>query len=119
MYMNKYNNSSIYAILDEITKKIYIGHTIQPLNVRFSKHKNDAKRRFKEGSKRRSCASYYVIKDNNCDIQLIKHICCNNKKELEIIESQYIMAYQKSNEYECVNLNRPRYCNPADCADIP
>ena len=29
------------------------------------------------------------------------------------------MAYQKSNEYECVNLNRPRYCNPADCADIP
>ena len=36
MYMNKYNNSSIYAILDKITKKIYIGHTIQPLNVRFS-----------------------------------------------------------------------------------
>ncbi len=79
MENNKYQEGKIYKIVCNITNEIYIGSTILELYVRLSCHK-----------RRKSCVSRNIINRDNYKIELIKDYPCNNLKELEEEESNYI-----------------------------
>jgi len=79
----------IYKITNIITKKIYVGQTIQSLKVRFRRHKNDAKngkKGFLFNSIRKHGISKFKIKlIELCDVQL-----------LDDRESFYISRYKST-----------------------
>tara|TARA_R110001599_G_scaffold327406_1_gene540340 strand:- start:9 stop:536 length:528 start_codon:yes stop_codon:yes gene_type:complete len=79
MENNKYQEGKIYKIVCNITNEIYYGSTIQTLEKRLISHKT-----------RKSCVSRNIINRDNYKIELIKDYPCNNLKELEEEESNYI-----------------------------
>jgi hypothetical protein len=77
----------------------YIGSTIQNINNRFSNHKSDFKKN------RRFCQSKKIFEKygiENCIIELIEKIECENKNILKNFEKKYIELFEKS-----VNKNIP------------
>ena len=70
-----YSEGKIYILKCNITKKIYIGSTIQTLNRRMSEHKCSYKR-YEEG-KTHYITSHEIIKNNNYCIRLLK-LCPSN-----------------------------------------
>ena len=85
MDYNKYNDSKIYRILSPTHIKKYIGSTTQSLNSRLSKHKTALHR----GVVRKVLDSDFWGKDDLI-IELIESVNCENRRELERIEGQYI-----------------------------
>jgi len=87
---NKYKNGKIYKIVDNTNGNIYVGSTIQPLNIRLNQH-------------RRPCrnVSREIIKNGDYKIELIKNFPCKSKYELEEEEKKYIL------ENECINITIP------------
>jgi len=87
---NKYSRGKIYKIIDNTNGNIYIGSTIQDLNIRLNEH-------------RRPCrnVSREIIKNGDYKIELIKNYPCINKFELEEEEAKYIR------EYKCINITIP------------
>ena len=81
----KYQHGKIYFISNDIDNLIYVGSTIQPLNIRFSGHKFDAKR-YPNSKLYKHFAKLGV---DHFEIILIKNYPCNNKLELEIEEERY------------------------------
>lgn len=87
----------VYKITSKHNPNIsYIGSTIQPLNVRLSKHKHDYKRYSK--GKHNYVTSYEVIKLGDCKIDLIKEVTFDKRSELRKIEAGYVKTDQT-----CVN----------------
>jgi hypothetical protein len=85
--MNKYNNGKIYKLVCSDTNNIYIGSTIQPLNLRFNSH-----------ICRKDYASNFL---SNPKIELLFNYPCESllelrKKEREVIDNT-----------ECVNVKLP------------
>lgn len=96
--ISDYKNGKIYKITSPHTDKIYIGSTIQPLEIRLSKHRHDYKR-YCDG-RYNYVSSLELIDCGDCKIELIKNYPCNSKKELEQEE------YRIQNENEnCVNIS--------------
>ena len=95
--MPDYTQSKIYKITSVHTDKCYIGSTTMSLKSRYNSHKCDYK-------KKKNCGitSKILLKLGDCKIELILNYSCNNKHELELIESYYI---QKNN---CVNVQYTR-----------
>ena len=92
----KYQNAKIYKISNDIDKLIYVGSTIQQLNIRFSKHKSEAKRS-PERKLYKHFAKYGI---HHFEIKLIKNYPCNNRTALEIEEERYkIMLNAQLNTY--------------------
>jgi len=92
MEINKYHTSKIYKISSPRCDKFYIGSTTQTLKERLSKHKANYKIYINKGIG--SCfTSFEIVKFDDCIIQLIKDVKCENRKELERIEGQYILEY--------------------------
>ena len=90
--INKYQNAKIYKIInDDLPNLVYYGSTIQTLKKRFSEHK----------SKYNTSCSKILFSRGTPEIILIQHFPCNNRKELELIEKQYIKGYQ------CINYRTP------------
>ena len=68
---NKYQRGKIYKLVSSQTDKIYIGSTIQKLNIRKNEHKS-----------KKNCRSRYITCYDDFEIKLIKEYPCNSKKEL-------------------------------------
>jgi len=67
--------------------------TTQTLEKRLREHKS-AYKRYVEKKLGYCIASFEVVKFDDCIIELIEDVKCNNKKELEMIEEAYIKEYQ-------------------------
>jgi len=74
--MLDYKNSKIYKLVSDKTEDIYYGSTVQPLEIRFRRHKS-----FYNVNKN-YCPSFEVLKYNDCKIILVKNFKCSSKKEL-------------------------------------
>ena len=84
--MNEYSRAQIYLLKSNHTNDIYIGSTIQGLNVRFTKHKFDYKR-YMNGNYH-YVSSFEIMKYDDAYIQLLEDFPCNNKKELHRREGE-------------------------------
>jgi hypothetical protein len=93
--MEKLKVGKIYKIIDNTTGNVYIGSTIQKLNIRLSKHKSDYKQYL--NGKDHYTTSFDIIKNNNYRIELIKYVVYKDKIELFQRERYYI------ENNECVN----------------
>jgi hypothetical protein len=92
----KYQNAKIYKIVNSIDKLIYVGSTIQPLNIRFTGHKSDAKRY----PERKIYKHFAKLGIHHFKIILIKLYPCAGKLELDIEEERYkIMLNAQLNTY--------------------
>jgi hypothetical protein len=92
--MLDYSKASIYKIVCNISGKIYIGSTCQPLHQRLGGHVASHKR----GA---GCASSQIIEAGNYSIILIEEYQCENKQQLLRKERNYI------DSMDCVNKYRP------------
>ena len=77
----------IYMIKSKQTNKVYIGSTVDTLNRRFGKHKSD-----------KTCTSREILKYDDAEIELLECYECENKKQLERHEGEYIRQYNCVNE---------------------
>jgi hypothetical protein len=88
---HRYENGKVYGLYRKDTDElIYVGSTIQPLNIRFSVHKSNCKGNC---GKDTNIKVYKYIKEEKCldylEIRLIQKFPCRNKKELLFRESHY------------------------------
>lgn len=86
---NKYAYGKIYQIKCNLTNRIYIGSTINELDIRFKQHKSC-----------RNVSSQIILQNNNCIIELIENYNCNSQRELCSREQFYI--YNR----KCINTNK-------------
>jgi len=106
--MTKYNYSTgkIYCIKDNISKDVYVGHTIQPLHIRLRKHVTDYRGFMGLNNKPRNFrGSAEVIFNGDYDIHLLQEYPCETKKELEKIETYWIL--KMSEKFNITNKNMP------------
>jgi len=86
--MPDYQKSKIYKISSPSKNLIYYGSTTQSLSQRLSQH-----------IRNKPCMSKLVLDCEDYKIELVEEYPCNNRKQLEKKEGEYI----KTNE--CVNKN--------------
>jgi hypothetical protein len=95
---NKYNSGKIYKIIDNTNNNIYIGSTIETLKRRLQRHINDYKRNIFLTSKE-------IIKNGDYKIELLENYPCNNKRELEKREQEYIDNLKSVNKSRAYSTN--------------
>lgn len=96
---SKYSNGKIYKIINNETNEIYIGSTVLSLKKRFDKHKYSYKYYLK--GKYNYTTSFELFKNDglkNCKIEMIELYPCENKKELEKKEGEYIKLNKTVNK---------------------
>ena len=88
MGINKYNNSCIYKIWKD--NFIYIGSTCNFIR-RMNEHKSSCNN---INSQRRHLKIYQTIRLHGgwdeFEKEIIKHVCCENRKELHKLEGEFI-----------------------------
>jgi hypothetical protein len=87
--MNKYSKGKIYKIIDNTNGDIYIGSTCDSLKRRLQKHVAHIIE-FYNNKKKYYYRSACIIMNGDYNIELIKDYSCNNKRELELEELNYI-----------------------------
>lgn len=97
--MPDYSNSIIYRIFNSKNGLSYIGSTTQKLSHRATQHRYQNKS--EELTKTRSIKVYEGANKDDIFYQVLEKVCCNNRKELEIIERKYIESM------DCVNYKIP------------
>jgi hypothetical protein len=110
--MVNYANTQLYELIEHDTQGnpvVYRGHTTQPLHKRLASHRDDFKR-WKEG-KQNYVSSYEVLKHGPARIELVRVVCCFNKKEANREEGKFIRELPT-----CVNI-RKNYSNFAEMYD--
>jgi hypothetical protein len=107
--MPDYSQGKIYAIKSYQTDKVYIGSTTQRLSKRLNDHK-DGYKRWKDG-KHHYMTSYEIIEYEDCYIQLIKNVQCNNKEELTSVEYDVIHETENSVNKSTAKCKAPDYSN--------
>ena len=88
---------SIYAIIDNDTYEIYIGSTIQGIELRYSKHMTDLRMYLGLGNKTRNYRTSFdiLVKDD------YKVVCIHNfdnlkdMTELKLFEALYMLKFRK------------------------
>jgi hypothetical protein len=90
----RYEYGKIYKIVSD--KGTYIGSTIQPLEVRFNKHKQEHENYKLKGGK--FITSFNVL-NNNAIIEKIENFKCNDLKDLWKREAEVIQLFGA----KCVN----------------
>jgi len=94
--MAQYDRSKIYKIVCNITGKIYVGSTTEPLlSRRLAGHRSHYNSYLK--GKSSYITSIEILKNENYYMELICNAACNSKDELNAIEGKYIR------EIDCVN----------------
>ena len=107
--MPDYAQGKIYAIKSYQTDKVYIGSTTQRLSKRLNDHK-DGYKRWKDG-KNNYMTSFEIIEYDDCYIQLIKNVSCNNKEELTSVEYDVIQETENSVNKANPKCKAPDYSN--------
>ena len=98
---NKYFNSKIYRIYDDLTNICYIGSTCESLlSRRLAQHKSGYKRYLRGLVHYNTC--YKVLENNNYTISLLESVNCTCKDDLLKRERYYI-----DNTENVVNKNLP------------
>ena len=101
--MPNYSLSTIYKIIptcDHEEGHIYIGSTIRRLSERMNGHRMMYKKHLLDSST--YISSFYLFKKygaENCKIEMIEQLSCENRNELNKKEGEY----QK--QLKCVNMN--------------
>ena len=85
--MIDYKNGKIYQIVCNETGEIYVGSTVQDLEIRLRTHKTSAN----------ACCSKQIIDRNNYYIELLETYPCNSQFELDRKEGEYQRVI------ECIN----------------
>ena len=87
--MPNYEEGKVYCIRSHATVGCYVGSTTQPLYKRFYKHKQDYNR-WLNNNDLKYTTSYKVLEHgiDDCYIELIENVSCNNKNELERREGE-------------------------------
>jgi hypothetical protein len=92
---------NIYAIKSLSSNHIYIGSTIQPLSIRYSKHKYDSQ------YTHRIKPIHKTIMENggfdNFYIKTLKEITCDSLEELRVIEKKIIQDYRDNKDFSLMN----------------
>jgi len=98
--MNKYENGKMYMIysLDSPVVLPYYGSTIESIPRRKSKHKSKYNC-FLRGTSKGYYSSFDIMKRGNWDMVLIENCPCENLKELERREGEYIRNNPCVNKY--------------------
>jgi predicted GIY-YIG superfamily endonuclease len=105
----RYKYGKIYCMyLPDEPQYFYIGSTIQTINKRLRSHKSLIKKA-NQGKQVRNMIVYThfatddrFAKINSLKIQLVENYPCNNKRQLEIKEAEYIQANK-----DCLNVGIP------------
>ena len=108
--INKYEYGKVYMIINENTKKIYVGSTTTTLEQRFYKHIND----FKSGEY--VASADLLMLEGQTMIVLLEDYPCNNKQEL-LCREQYWMDKLSKDNIELVNKCRA-FNDPNDAEKI-
>ena len=94
--MPDYQQGKIYKIECNVTGKVYIGSTCEPILARrLAGHITDYKRYL--NGKSHYVSSFDILQNRNYDIVLIESYPCNSKDELHARERHY------TNNINCVN----------------
>lgn len=91
-----------YKIVSPLSIHYYIGSTIQPINIRLSKHKHDLKRH-NEG-RYGYCTSFEILQLEDFRIELIEEIEMKDNKQRFRYEHNLIYHY-KDNVVNCIGVN--------------
>ncbi len=82
---NPFHHASIYQIVSENADLCYVGSTNVSIEQRLRRHEYDYKN-YKENGKGHYITSYDIIEAGDYKIELIENVCCENERELQIIE---------------------------------
>lgn len=108
--MSKYSQAYIYGIKCNTTNLLYIGSSMEPMNIRLTKHLTDLKGYLGINPRPRSYrSSFEVLMNDNYEMFKIEDYPCDNKHELEIREGLHMIKNK-----ECVNKRLPCKLNPDD-----
>ena len=94
--MTNYQQGKIYAVIDNTNGNKYIGSTTQKLNVRLSGHMCQY-RQFKKGTRKKGCASFQILENNNYEIILLEDYPCETRRELEKREQYFLDTVENIN----------------------
>lgn len=89
--MVNYSEGKIYAIKSKNTEDIYIGSTTTTLTKRLSQHKRSSK----------YATSKDIIKCGDYYIELLEKYPCENRKQLQLKEGEYIRNNKCVNKMVC------------------
>lgn len=92
---NKYHHSKIYKITDTNYTKMYIGSTTQELSERMAGHRREYKYQNKHMTTSAKLFEEFGVE--NCKIELLEEVHCENRDQLRKVEGKYIQ------ENMCVN----------------
>ena len=85
--MNKYEFGVIYKITNSKNNEVYVGSTTMDIELRFVKHKCDAKTR-------PYVSKFYTFMNeegvDNFDVEIVEEFPCESRKELEKREGEWI-----------------------------
>ena len=101
--MNRYNNSSIYKIVSNVTQDVYYGSTCKKLSARLAEHRRTYKR-YLNGTYN-YVTSFKVLETGSYNIILVQSCNFETKEQLIAAERYYI------DNFECVNKNIPGRTN--------
>ena len=90
--MNKFHNSKIYRIVNDVNGMTYYGSTTQTLSRRMTNHRTRCKNKIYK--------TYQLFGNiEDCKIFLIENFPCENKEQLEKRERHYIENNECINKY--------------------
>lgn len=93
--MNRYNHSSIYKIVSNVTQDVYYGSTCKKLSARLAQHRQTYKRYL--NGKYHYVTSFKVLETDSYNIILVQSCNFETKEQLLAAERYYI------DTFECVN----------------
>jgi len=99
--MPNYENGKVYCIRSHATVGCYVGSTTQQLSKRFHEHKKTYIK-WCENNNLKYTSSFKVLEHgvDDCYIELIENVSCNDKNELERREGEIMRITDN-----CVNKN--------------
>lgn len=87
-----YINGKIYTLRSPQTNKYYIGSTTQPLHKRLYGHRKDYEQFLK--NKKNNITSFYIVKFEDCYIELLEQFPCENNEQLRKREGELIRQHK-------------------------
>ena len=115
--MTKYENGKIYALISKQNNLCYVGHTVETLRSRLSKHLTDFKGFMGElNAYRNYRGSFDILIQDDYEMILLQNYPCCSKKELEKQEAKWI--FKMSAIFEITNKNLPARLGYEDLEDI-